>query len=381
MRYVAKEARWKVNGELVTKHFVESRINGKRERLSFDTKAQAKAYADARNVEILNEGIQHATFSAAQRILAQECADKLAPFGKTLRDATDFLLEHLRNAARSCTATQLVAELLAAKKADGVGAGHRKVVELRLAKFAEHFNGKVVSEITSKEIDQWLRSLQVGKRTRSHYRAHLVNAFNFAVRCGYASSNVAEGATKVKVDDAAPVGILTVEETARLLEAATPDILPMIAIGLFAGLRRSEIARLTWSEIDFESNLIHVKAEKSKTGKNRYVKIEPNLREWILPYRKLSGNVAPPTGAHSPRPFAHALRNAGIEWKKNAMRHSFASYHLAAFKNPAATAMELGHMNSAITYAHYRELVKPADAARYFSIQPVPSANVVRIIA
>jgi len=111
------------------------------------------------------------------------------------------------------------------------------------------------------------------------------------------------------------------------------------------------------------------------------VKIEPNLREWILPYRKLSGNVAPPTGAHSPRPFAHALRNAGIEWKKNAMRHSFASYHLAAFKNPAATAMELGHMNSAITYAHYRELVKPADAARYFSIQPVPSANVVRIIA
>jgi len=245
MRYVAKEARWKVNGELVTKHFVESRINGKRERLSFDTKAQAKAYADARNVEILNEEIQHATFSAAQRILAQECADKLAPFGKTLRDATDFLLEHLRNAARSCTATQLVAELLAAKKADGVGAGHRKVVELRLAKFAEHFNGKVVSEITSKEIDQWLRSLQVGKRTRSHYRAHLVNAFNFAVRCGYASSNVAEGATKVKVDDAAPVGILTVEETARLLEAATPDILPMIAIGLFAGLRRSEIARLT----------------------------------------------------------------------------------------------------------------------------------------
>jgi hypothetical protein len=38
-----------------------------------------------------------------------------------------------------------------------------------------------------------------------------------------------------------------------MLEAATPDFLPVIALGLFAGLRpESEIWRLAWSNIGFE---------------------------------------------------------------------------------------------------------------------------------
>jgi hypothetical protein len=31
------------------------------------------------------------------------------------------------------------------------------------------------------------------------------------------------------------------------------------------------------------------------------------------------------------------------EWPDNALRHSFASYHLAHLKNAASTALELGH--------------------------------------
>jgi integrase len=46
-----------------------------------------------------------------------------------------------------------------------------------------------------------------------------------------------------------PPGILSVNEAARLLEAAAPNILPYIAIGLFAGLRAAELERLDWSEM------------------------------------------------------------------------------------------------------------------------------------
>ena len=61
---------------------------------------------------------------------------------------------------------------------------------------------------------------------------------------------------------------------------------------------------------------------------------------------------------------------AGVmEWPDNALRHSFASYHLAQFKNAASTALELGHHDSRITFAHYRELVKPTEAERYSDIQ------------
>src|SRR4029453_4105833 len=76
--------------------------------------------------------------------------------------------------------------------------------------------------------------------------------------------------------------------------------------------------------------------------------------------------------------FDQARTDAGIvddegiiEWPDNALRHSFASYHLAHFKNAASTALELGHHNASVTFAHYRELVRPKEAARYWNLKPV----------
>ena len=60
------------------------------------------------------------------------------------------------------------------------------------------------------------------------------------------------------------IEILTVAQTARLLESASAETLPYWAIGAFAGLRSAEIERLDWREVDFESGLIEVKASKSR---------------------------------------------------------------------------------------------------------------------
>ena len=51
------------------------------------------------------------------------------------------------------------------------------------------------------------------------------------------------------------------------------------------------------------------------------------------------------------------------------MRHSFVSYRLAATQSAAQTALESGH-DQAVLLAHYRELVRPKDAERFFSITP-----------
>jgi integrase len=158
-------------------------------------------------------------------------------------------------------------------------------------------------------------------------------------------------------------------------------LLPYIAIGLFAGLRRAEIERLDWSEIDFESGLIKVTAQNSKTAQRRFVTMQPNLREWLLPLRKHKGNVTP--GENFRQSFDQARVAAGIEdWSNNALRHSFASYHLAHFKNAAATALELGHHDSRVTFAHYRELVKPKEGERYWNIRPAKvSRKIVQLAA
>jgi hypothetical protein len=54
---------------------------------------------------------------------------------------------------------------------------------------------------------------------------------------------------------------------------------------------------------------------------------------------------------------------------------------MAAFKNAASTALELGHHDSRITFAHYRELVKPKEAARYWKLRPIKTAKVVEMVA
>jgi len=361
------------------KFVVNHREGGKRKRAFFDTEEAAKSFAAFKNAELAKNGSEHSEFPTALRVMAQNAVDQLKPFGKSIADAVQHYVAYLKASAKSCTATQLVRELLNAKEKDGVSERHLRDIRIRLGLFAEKFDGKMVATITRKEIDDWLRSLPFSPLTRNHYRALLVLAFNFAMRSGYATENPAAGAAKAKVRSKAP-GILSVNESARLLEAATPDVLPYIAIGLFAGLRRAELERLDWSNIGFESGLIEVTAQNSKTATRRFVTIQPNLREWLMPLRKHKGSVTPESNFR--QSFEQARETAGIaEWPDNALRHSFASYHLAHFNNAAVTALQLGHHDSRITFAHYRELVRPKEAARYWSIKPEASAKIVPLAA
>ena len=79
-----------------------------------------------------------------------------------------------------------------------------------------------------------------------------------------------------------PPEIFTVDELSTLLEKAT-GVVPMIAIGAFAGLREAEIQRLDWNEIDLIRGHIEVTAAKAKSARRRIVPIQPNLAAWLQP--------------------------------------------------------------------------------------------------
>jgi len=358
---------------------VNYRESGKRKRSFFENKAQADSFASFKNAELKRNGVEGAEFPTSLRVMAQNAVEQLKPFGRTITEATDFFVRHLAASEKSCTAEQLVDEMLKAKEADGASKRYLGDLRSRLNIFAEKFDGQMVATITSAEIDDWLRSLKVSPVTRNHYRRLIIVALNFAVRRGYATDNSAEQTDKAK-EPKADIGILTVTQAARLLESASPEILPYVAIGAFAGLRRAEIQRLDWSEIDFDSGHIEVTAGKSKTASRRLVTMQPNLREWLMPLRKLKGNVTPSENFR--QQFDQAREAAGIaDWPDNGLRHSFASYHMAHFKNAASTALELGHHDSRVTFGHYRELVKPKDAERYWNIKPARAGKIVSIVA
>ena len=360
------------------KYVVNYYEGGKRKRKFFETKDVAKTFAGEQDIESHNKRVA-GELPTALRFMAKECSEALSAFGKTIKEATDFFIAHLKASEKSCTAVQLVSELIAAKTRDGASIRHLQDLRHRLDAFAKKFDGQPIATITTPSLDDWLRSLPVAPVTRNHYRRLIVLAFNFAVERGYAATNPAERTAEAREPKSRP-GILSVEQAAALLVNAAPEIVPYVAIGLFAGLRRAEIERLDWSEIDFDSGHIEVTAEKSKSKiANRYIAMQPNLREWLLPYRKVRGSVTPREAFRFRELFDQARVAAGItRWPDNALRHSFASYHLAHFKDAKALALEMGHADSAMLFNHYRALVKSEAATRYWSIRPEVTKAVIQ---
>jgi len=118
-----------------------------------------------------------------------ECTNRLSAHGKTLQDATDFLIQHLMANEKSCTAEKLVDEFIAAKQKEAASQFDLDDLRSRLATFSKSFNNHLVETITSAQIDDWLRSLNVSIVTRNHYRRLIMLAFNFAVQRGYTNSN------------------------------------------------------------------------------------------------------------------------------------------------------------------------------------------------
>jgi len=154
----------------------------------------------------------------------------------------------------------------------------------------------------------------------------------------------------------------------------------MLAIGAFAGLREAEIQRLDWTEVDLARGHIEVKAAKAKSARRRIVPIQPNLAAWLRPYSGKKGHVVP-VGAR--RKLGRVRNEASLaRWPKNGLRHSFASYRLAAIHDAPRVAAELGHTSPQMLYSTYRELVLPEEAERYWKIAPQGEAkNVVAFSA
>lgn len=233
-------------------------------------------------------------------------------------------------------------------------------------------------EKRERALDNWLRALPGSPKSRANYRANIGVLFSYAARRRMIDSNPILHTARPKLPDNPPE-IFAVDELAALLNAASkraPDIVPMLAIAAFAGIRDAEIKRLDWSEVDQKRGHIEVKSHKAKSARRRIVEMQPNLREWLRPYAGMTGPVVPVNA----RKKLDLVCNVAplTRWPQNGLRHSFASYRLAVCHDAPRVAAELGHTSPQMLYSTYREPVLPEEAERYWKLVPkVKAANVV----
>lgn len=348
------------------------KFGGGRDRRTFKERQEAQAFYDLAKAQIQNFGVSSMSISETLRAAAVKCSEELAPFGKTIEDATRFYADHLTEISRSQTVAHAVKALQEAGKADGKSIRYLRDLKYRLGRFEQDFGPRHIADITTSDIDAWLRALGLGTVSRNTFRRRLVTLFKFAKTHGWCRTVPAAESTRVR-EVSGEIGILRPEELGGLLSVASEEMIPYWAIGAFAGLRASEIERLDWADVSLDRRWIKVQAKNSKTAARRLVTIQPNLLGWLRPFKGWSGRVAPDNLRFRVLADRKAAADANTltgKWPPNALRHSFASYYLAHFGDAAKLASELGHVGQGLIFKHYRELVTPDEAKRYWKIEP-----------
>jgi integrase len=343
-------------------------------------KTRAEAEAEVMRQKTLLERHSREAVGLSQREMSDfiTAKTKLGEYGETINDAVRHRLDYLERVRRSgITVAQLANEVVEAKRKDGRSLKYVYDLNSKLSRFCRDFGNRPIAAVTVEEIDKWLRDLDCSPKSRAQYRANIGVLFSHAERLGMIDRNPIPRTAKPKLVDSPPE-IFTVDELRSLLEAASrgaPDVLPMLAIGAFAGVREAEIKRLDWSEVDLARGHIEIKAAKAKSARRRIVPIQLNLAGWLRPYAGRSGRVVP-TGAR--RKLDRVREQAGLaRWPQNGLRHSFASYRLAAIHDGPRVSAELGHTSPQMLYGTYRELVHPEEAERYWKIGPEVEAGKV----
>jgi integrase len=374
---VIKIYRWKGRYEQFK---VAYRVGGRRERETFGSLAKAKARANEIAVMIERGERDVLKLTNTDRSSYLHALELLKPTSIPLHVAIqEYLSLRKPTECPQKLVPEVVAQLLEDKKIHGASLRHVQTLRRQLNRFCSSFRTNIGS-ITARLIEQWVASLKVGPRSRNNYRASVVTLFHYARKHGYLpreKQTEADLVDKVK-DRGKKIEILSPPQMAKLMAKAKDKIALYLALAGFSGIRAAELMRLEWKDFNFTRGHITVAADKAKTATRRLVPILPNLAEYLRPYHRATGRLF--KLKEDSQVVAWAKQNGVNPWPINCLRHSYASYRLAATADAARTALELGN-SPAKLFSNYRELADEHDAKAWFAISPKRSRKIVQFAA
>jgi len=237
--------------------------------------------------------------------------------------------------------------------------------------FLAEFSGQPLTDITTRTLENWLANRFPTPGYRANAMRTLRPAFSYAVRQDMLPASPFDKMESVRKKPAQTIDIFTPAEAQALITAAPADCRIAFALLLFAGIRPAELTRLTWGDI--KDGFIHIRPQIAKTAQVRNIEIEPNLAAFLAAAgpRPPQAPVIPPNWK---RKNNLAKKAAGLSGRTDTARHSYATYHLARYKDINALKANLGHSrNSDTLFAHYRAATTPQQADAYWAILPPQS--------
>lgn len=304
-------------------------------------------------------------------------AIEILPKGASLAEACRFYAARNPAAATPRLVPEVLRDLIADRQASGCSQEHLRDFEKRLRPFAEAFACPIAS-IHPAAVRDYLASLRGAKgqalspRSRENSRRLITALFNFAAQQRLIGRDLAQEIAEIPAPKIRPTPTTTFTslEIKKILDAASGPDRALIAIGAFAGLRTAELHRLDWRNVRLAEGHIVVDSGISKTAARRIVPIQANLSEWLKPLAQPSGRISRHSHEHRLAwTFCKIANNAGVQWQRNGLRHSFATYRLAAVRNAPQVALEAGHTVN-VLHQNYAELATSTEATAWFAVMP-----------
>lgn len=268
---------------------------------------------------------------------------------------------------------EITASYLQSLKDRGCSDVHLIITRRCLNKFL-NYTTKSLQELTVDDLDTFL--FRYGNMySRNLARGSLIRLFSFARSRRLLpphDRSVAEQTVPVKIVTLEPA-VFAPDELLRLLYHASPIGRTYLVLGGLCGIRTQEIMRMTWECWNEEEKSLVLGTSVTKTGRRRVVELEPVAVEWIqrlIPTSQegIRGPVIP-NHIQMRTNLKKAQRRSKVVWRKNALRHSYASYHLAKYRSAPLTSRNCGHSIALLERTYYQNVTR-ADADVWFSLSP-----------
>lgn len=289
-------------------------------------------------------------------------------------EAVEFFMQRGRKVTVPLLVPKLVEEFIWSRVE--LGRDGRTVETYRhvLRSLARSLPLRLAHDLTASDVKGWLRGTGWTASTQNKALGHVRGMIKWAIAHKHMGVDPCVDMERLTVTKEEVEG-LSVRDAEALLRHAlvVPRFMPLVVLGLFSGLRRAELERLRWEELNLEGGTVIAAARKVKTRQRRVVEISPQMRAWILaagwtPERMRTGPVAP---ANLKTLWPRFWKEAGLaRWPHNGLRHTFASMHYAMWGDEARLQSILGQRSSEVLHTNYRALVTKAEAERFWGLWP-----------
>jgi integrase len=341
----------------------------KRFRRNFRTLEEAQSFA--RTLAIQKQRLGHElagiTLEHGHELLS--ALKLLSPLKISLIDAVRAYVSTHRHDHHNPTVREISDMLIQKSRRMSLREDSIRDLKQRLSPFLDEFGHHKPSEIEFERLRDWFLHQDWKPRNFINYRNKIGALFNFAKTSGYVSENPINRIDKPRLTAKSPE-VYSTDECARILKAAMSlGVGPYVCLGLFAGLRPTELSRLDWSAVRIDLDTLTVGGEIAKGRSRRNVTIEPILKEWLEQFEECQGPIVENYGFRYKR--EKLVKKAGLDrWIQDGLRHSFATYHFARFGDSVKTSREMGHRGTDVFHNYYKALVTYAEAEEFWRLAP-----------